>query len=351
MTQLDYGTAGYQGLSYSRQGTFHVCARKYQIENAFGLKTRNDSVTFAFGHAVAGGIQKYFETGSEQAAVIETAYHYSMPWEDMGTTSEQRGKKNLWYAILAVQTYIQQINSILHGDLAELQEYELAYLSPTEEEPEGKPAVELQFRIELEHGFVYEGHIDLIIRHKKTGEYAILELKTTTFRDPNEAIYGKSGQALSYSIVLDHVVGHANASYKIFYLVWSSSQQKFFFMPFNKQAKQRLDWINNLIRDTEIIQYYQASAEDGIPYPTNGASCFNFFRQCEYYSTCEMEDETLLRVYGKGTSDEAVSFEYQDNTDFIFTLDDIINTQVDKIEHHTGLDLDNGTEHGNIIEV
>lgn len=349
--KLDYGTGGHKGLSYSRLGTLGNCPRKFQIENSFGLKDRQDSVTFSFGHAVAAGIQSYFEHQSLDLAIMECAKFYTMPWFEVGTAGEVRGKKNVWYAVYAVQCFVKQIESAITGDLAVLQGWEIAHLT-TDTPDELKPAVEIQFRILLEDDFVYEGHIDLVIRNKITGQYAILELKTTTFSSPNEATYGKSSQALSYSVVLDAAVGASNTAYKVFYLVWSSSAQRFFIFEFTKQAKHRLDWLNNIIRDCERISYYQAAADEGIPYPNNqGANCYAFFRQCEYYTTCDMEDSTLKMALGSGSEADTESFDYTDRTDFVFTLEQIVNTQIEKIEHHTGHALDTGDDNATIIEL
>lgn len=347
MAQLDYGTAGYHGLSYSRRATLHACPRKFQIENALGLKERTDTVTFSFGHAVAAGVQSWFQHQNTQLAILECCKHYTVSWSDAGTASEVRGKKSVWYAVHAVNQFIKGIQSLLAGGIAELANWELAYLAGHQ------PAVELQFRILLDHQFVYEGHIDLVLVHKTTKQFAILELKTTTFREPHDAQYGKSDQALSYSIVLDRAVGHSQSSYKVFYLIYSSSAQQWILKEFVKHAKMRLDWINNLVRDTDIIMYYQGSAEsDGIPYPTNGASCYNFFRECEYYHTCDMEDASLLRIYGK---QQAVSFDYTDRATFVFTLDEIISSQIAKIENSTGveltLDSQLGGGNGQLIEI
>lgn len=348
MAQLDYGTSGYHGLSYSRRATLHSCPRKFQIENALGVKERVDSVTFSFGHAVAAGVQDYFQHHSLQSAVIACCKHYTAAWSDFGSASEQRGKKSVWYAINAVCVFVKSLESLLAGGITSLQNWELAYLA------NNKAAIELQFRILLDNQFVYEGHIDLVLVNKLTGEYAILELKTTTFRDPHDAQYGKSDQALSYSIVLDRAVGHTQASYRVFYLIYSSSAQTWYLKEFVKHAKMRLDWINNLVRDTDIISYYQASSEsDGIPYPTNGASCYNFFRECEYYYTCEMEDESILMMYKSNR--ETASFDYTDRADFVFTLDEIINAQIARIEEGSGIDLTPATTlggtNGQVIEI
>lgn len=346
-TLLDYGTSGYHGLSYSRRSTLHSCARKFQIENALGLKERVDSVTFSYGHAVAAGVQDYFLHGDLQSAVFACVRHYTVAWDDIGTASEHKGKKSIWYAIHAVAEFVRQYRSALANGLATLRDYELAKAGD-------KAAIELQFRILLDNDFVYEGHIDLVVVHKRTGNYAILELKTTTFREPHDAQYAKSDQALSYSIVLDAVVGHQQASYKVFYLIYSSSAQQWILKEFNKEARLRLNWINNLIRDCEWISYLQTSAEqDGIPYPANGGSCYNFFRECEYFRTCEMEDSSLELLYGK-IQGNAQSFDYTDKADFIFTIDEVISMQISRIESDTGALIDYTTEDNNdgtIIEV
>jgi hypothetical protein len=353
MALLDYGTSGRHGLSYSRRGTLHACPRKFQIENVLGLKERHNSVTFAYGHSVAAGVQEYFSCPATlssaqklQHAVIATAKLYDLDWEDLGTASEQRGKKNVWYAINSTKQFCNQIESALVGDLAPLRGWKIAIM------PNGKPAVEVQFRIILDNQYVYEGHIDLVLVNEQ-GEYAILELKTTTFKEPHEASYGRSDQALSYSIVLDHAMGYSKTSYKVFYLIYSSSNQQWILMSFNKNAKQRLDWINNLIRDTELIEYYQGGADAGIPYPTNGASCYNFFRECEYYRVCDMEDESLKTIYG--AKPESQSFHIEDKATLIFTLDDIINSQIAKVEDNTGIEVTStshtGNNHAQFIEI
>ena len=317
---LDYGTRGVHGLSYSRRGTLHECPRKFQIQNCFGFRTEKDSVTFSFGHAVGAGIQKYLVTGSLQAAVIEATLHYTMGWTVEGTGSEQRAKKNIWYAIYAIQTFHLQLRD--DPKFAMLREWEVATILD-------KPAQELQFRLLLGNDYVYEAHIDLVLRHKTTGQYCVLELKTTSLQAPARAQYGKSDQALSYTIALDHILKDAPTSYAVIYLIWSSSTQSFTIFEFQKSPKQRLNWINDALREVELLTYYEDCASRGIPYPINGASCYSFFHECEYYTTCEMEDESLRLIYAANSSAE--SFNYVDNCDFVFTVEDALETQLRKV--------------------
>lgn len=352
---LNYTSGGYQGLSYSRLCTLHLCPRKFQIENAFGLKEQTDTVTFAFGHAVGAGIQEWFTTQSYARAVVAAVKAYTMPWDVTGTLSEQRAKKNVWYAIAAITSFTKQITSLLSDGVAEnnlscLQEWELAFVTHPET-GELVSSVELMFRINLPAGFTYEGHIDLAIRNKRTGEYAVLELKTSGFTAPGRALYGKSGQALAYSLVLDRLAGSARTSYRIFYLIWSSPSQRFFLFEFTKTPKQRLNWMNDVLRDTDLLTYYQQCADNGIPYPLNGASCYQFMKECEYYTTCEMEDSSLKLIY-QGRQ----SFDYQEKEGhpllFTFNYEDILQQQIEKAADHTGLPLlTTGNTNDQLIEL
>ena len=151
-------------------------------------------------------------------------------------------------------------------------------------------------------------------------------------------MYANSDQALSYSIVLDRMVGTAQAAYEVIYLVYSSSRKEFVLKKFTKTAKQRVDWINNLIRDTEIIEYYAASGEEhNLNYPTNGDSCYKYFKPCEYFGICNMSNASLTAMLGNSEANK--SFDYTDNVAYVFKLSEIVNSQVARLENE-GYQLD-----------
>lgn len=336
--KLNYGTLGYKGISYSRREEFCTCPRKFEISHALGLAKRKDSVTFSYGHAVGAGIQAMFETGNIDIALAQAVRNYSMPWEDEGTAKEQSAKKSLWYALEAVEKFASQRASHFHGGLSYLDDYELIEVGLGD----GRrvKGIELEFIIQLEHGFVYEGHIDLVLRHKVDGTFLVLELKTTGLREPNEAQYANSDQALGYSIVLDsiaHSLGQRGAaSYEVGYLIFSSSAQQWTLMRFPKSAKMRLNWLNNVMRDVELIHSYQMAAEQGIPYPTRGKSCFEFFRACDYFNLCGMENSTLIRLLGRPSADDQ-QFEEVSKAHFTFTLEEVCNMQIELAAERTGV--------------
>jgi len=76
--------------------------------------------------------------------------------------------------------------------------YELVYV-------DGKPAVELGFRVFCLNEFKVRGFIDLVLRDKRDGKLLVFELKTTRFTNVHPAMYKNSGQALGYSLILDYV--------------------------------------------------------------------------------------------------------------------------------------------------
>lgn len=332
--KLNYSTFGHLGLSYSRVNAFHECARKFEISHVLGLARREDSVTFAYGHAVAAGVQEIFKSNNLTQAILACVKWYSMPWDDFGTEKERKAKKNVWFAAHAVENFYNKLNVVYSGDLIEFKNYELVWF-----DHEGKsiPAIELEFKILLPNGYVYEGHVDLILRNKSTGEIVVFEMKTTKYQ-PVSAMFKNSPQALGYSIILDKIAQVTNhegiASYRVIYLVYSSSQMDWTVFKFPKSAKRRLNWLNDLIRLTDVISYYQAGADEGIPYPTNGNSCNNFFKPCEYLNLCELENDTLIKLLK--VPNHETQFEEKDQAHFIFTYEEVADMQIALAAERTG---------------
>lgn len=329
MAKLDYGTSGVHGLSYSRLQTFKSCPRKFELAHALGYSKHRESVTFSFGHAVGGGAQGYFRSGTLQGAVIEGINQYTYDWSDAGTSGEQRAKKSVAYAVAAIEKFVEGVQSTVDPQLAALADYELAYF--TTPAGEHKPAIELQFRIVI-GDYSYEGHIDAILKHKHTGKYLILELKTTSLTNLHPAQYQNSDQALSYSIVLDAVVGSAEAEYDVLYAVYSTGAQQWSTFNFHKTAAKRLDWLNNLQRTVAVVEMYQEHSTSGIPYPTNGDACYNFFSPCEFFNVCHLDNSTLETLFA-GLKAGDLQFAQEDNCDFVFQFDEIVAATLERINN------------------
>jgi hypothetical protein len=280
-------------LSYSSVLTLHACPRKYELSKLAkeaGSNTR--SVTFAFGHSMGAGIQEYMlaltqgmqEPAAFDKALLAAFLAYDYDLLDAGWDSEIRAKKSFATSVLALH-HFRQLRAT--GILAD---YEVATINRV-------PACELSFRIKLLDDFVYRGFMDMVLRHKHTGELLVLEIKSTGVV-ANEANYKNSSQALGYAVILDSL-GTDQQSFDVLYLVYNTRAQDFQQMLFTKFFHQKVDFINSLVMDCELVTKYEAADY----FPKHGESCFSFFRNCEFYDTCGLSNAGVLPPNKRYTAD------------------------------------------------
>lgn len=262
-----------QQLSYSYRTLLHGCPKRYQLTKIATVdREKVESVTFAYGHAVGAGIQAVLENKTWNQVILDMLKAWDFP--DI-LAEETKSCKSFFYAIFAVQKFESCVRDTILAD------YELAVF-------QGKPAVELSFRIQLRNGYNYTGHVDVVLKHKTTGQYMVLELKTTGLKTVNYAQYKNSSQAIGYSIILD-TIAPGQSSYELLYLVYISSTQEYYPLPFIKNYSERAAWIKELLLDCDILDMYEAQEH----YPTHGEFCFSFFRECEWLSNCKLGIEFL----------------------------------------------------------
>lgn len=325
MATLDYGRVDAKALSYSRLGTLHQCPRKFQIENAFKLNNGGrTSVTFTFGHAVGMAIQATAEGDSFERMMLRVLLEWDLDLEDTGTLSEQRARKNVWFALEAAERWWDLVHDPKYSDLLG---WEVAQI-PHPTTGELIPGVELTFSIDCGEGYVYEGHIDLLMFHPVLKKFKVVELKTNSGNQLHEAQYKNSMQAVGYSTVIDCAaksLGYSN-TYDVQYIVYMTKQQQYQSLPFIKTPRDRIVFLSNLITD---INYIEMCENQGY-YPRNGSSCYDFFRACDYYGTCNMSDEALMNMAKANMSDGAEVFVEggEDFALFKFTLDDLQDEQL-----------------------
>lgn len=308
-------------LSYSSRLTLHACPRKYQLYKLQSVEEVgaqvSESVTFAYGHAVGIGVQSVLERKSEDDILWDTF----MGWDFDLLGDNAKQNKSFWGAVSAVEKF-QSMSSLL-------EDYTLAVYN-------GKPAVELSFRILFPDGFSYIGFIDAVLIHNFTGDVLILENKTTASNSVNAATYKNSAQAVGYSTVLDAIVPDCS-SYHVMYCVYMTKAEQYEVLKFVKTRKQRANWLMSLLLDIEQIKTYHGMGY----YPMNGESCYNFFRECEYFGSCERDARLLQRkltqeVLDKWDADAA-------DMDISITFADLIEAQEKVIEAESvevGVDAD-----------
>lgn len=265
--------------SYSSSLLFHSCERKYQLTKLNirqPEKELSSRITFAFGHAVGTGIQDLFVTGDLDYAI----WNAFRSWPEDIFAENEKQKKIFFHAVAALQKLKDLMSEGLLGD------WEVAEFN-------GKAASELSFRIHLPNGYKERGFVDLVLRNKIDGSYAILENKTSSSNYVNATQYKNSAQAIGYSVVLDKIA-KGNVDYTVQYLVWLTKLFRWEHFEFPKTHTQRALWLRDKIHDTQRIQQLVETEGNMGVWPMRGQSCMAYMRECQFLDMCHMSTENLV---------------------------------------------------------
>lgn len=292
--------------SYSLLLELHSCPRKFLLARHNAGKGDNvlDNIDFAFGHSVGAGVQSLFQTRNMQTALFNSFLGWNIPFD----ASIGKSKKSIWAAGIAVEKFWPILNE-------NLEEWELVTIG-------GKPGIELSFSIDCGNGYKHYGHIDVVLRNKITNVVAVIELKTTGLKYAEEAVYANSSQAIGYSVILDTLFPGLS-SYEVFHFIYSSTDREWTAMPFTKTVAHKAEWIKDLLLDHAMLNKY----EELNFYPKRGESCYNFFRRCEYFGSCNITPDTKLPRLPLEEAAEIVDFELK--------LEDVIKAQQKQLERTT----------------
>lgn len=302
-------------LSHSSRTMLHKCPRKFQLYRLSAEETEledevrkiEQGVTFAYGSAVGVGVQSVLEEKTEEQVILDTFLEWDVDLLD----ETPRQKKSFWLALFAVQKFQAM------REKGFLDDYELVVYN-------GKPAVELSFSVTLPNGYKYRGFVDAVLKHRVTGAVLVLENKTSSGA-AQAATFKNSGQAVGYSVVLD-ILFPDLSSYEVLYMVYETKTTTYVELPFKKSLLQRALWLQELLLDTQVIDLYEATGT----YPMHGESCFDFFRECEYLSTCTLTTENLVKPL---TTKILKKMKIAEES-FDFTVDfyDLVESQIQKGE-------------------
>lgn len=289
-------------LSHSALDVLNTCERKFQLERLLtGAPDREDSAHTVFGTAFGAGVASYMLHQDADLALYEMWKAYYPIIEDGMKTEEQ---------CLGLLTSMFPVLDNL------LMDWEVQHFN-------SKPAIELGFRLDIDDKFYYVGYVDLVLRNRFSGKAAIFEVKTTslglTDLDP---LYKNSGQALGYSIVLDHILGEANSEYEVIYCVGQiNSKTAFSFkqhiLPYAKTIHDRLDWFITLGMDVKRLHMML----DMNVFPRRGSSCLKFMRGCPHLGVCNLH----------GLDEYKELEEDLNHYDFTYNLDDLIQEHIERI--------------------
>lgn len=277
--------------SYSQLEEFYRCPRKFQKRKeqaATGGSRDFSNIDFAFGHAVGAGVQNYLITEDINTALFNAV----MAWNIDFFMEAPKKRKSLWNAMIAVEKFAFQARTDL------LDEWELLYL------PSGKPAIETSFSLHCGSGFKHYLHMDVALKNRRSKKIAVVDVKTTGFGEPEEALYANSSQALSYSICLEHALQTELASYEVFYLVYSSPERTWQLLPFAKSGLEQAEYIKDLLLTQNTIRTYNEMRF----YPKRGQACYDFRRRCEYFGECNITADEPLPELDEDKEAEKVDY-------------------------------------------
>lgn len=307
-------------LSHSTSERLITCERKFACskleqnqpeEFTAEIVTLEGNIDFAFGKAVETGVQGVL-LGRSPARIFWDMF---LAWDCMLLVEHPRGiDKRFVDAVLAIDQFVAIKAELMQG-------WEVAMFK-------GKPAIELSICIDLENGYYYVGHADIILYHPLLCRYRVLEIKTTGIKVLHEAMYKNSGQALGYSIFLDEIARdvEATATFEVLYLVFPTSIGYWRPFEFTKSRSNRADWINTLLLDIQRIATYRTVNF----WPKRGSSCFEYYRPCDYLDRCDLDPSSFnpsgdFAVIGE---DEIEKHEF----DFKFKMSQILETQKELVK-------------------
>lgn len=294
-------------LSHSALDTLLTCERMFQLDRLLeGAPDKQDYPATIFGKAFGEGVSTYLITQDPSSALFTAWKAYFPILED-----DKRTEEILLNLLLAAFPKLDNI--LLDWEVATFQD---------------KPAVELSFRLNnlsssFNHNIYFVGYVDVVLKNRWNGRYAILENKTTGLGlhdiDP---LYKNSGQALGYSIVLDKIAGEEHAEYDVLYLVGQigtrSESSKFsptvHVKTYPKTLQHRLNWFISLGMDVSRLEQM---LELGV-FPMRGGSCLQYMRPCKHFGVCGLQ--TLDRY--KDIPEDTI--EYQ----FVYSLPELIDSHI-----------------------
>jgi len=289
-------------LSYSKLSTFYECPRKFQLKELKAKGVYPPTIHTAFGHALAGGIQKLWETFCIETSTLELIRLWD--YSSVVDIWEKDKTKSLFHCITTLQLYYSTQFYI------EREEWQLA--------PNG---VELLIFLQLNKHFNYQGHIDLILENRFTGAFRIVEIKTSKYAQ-TAPVWQNSLQTKGYHSLLSAV--KPNTHNVISYICIQTGklndyENNFGITQFHfDQSCTQCDFPLHIMQDVATIQMY---LEDNY-FPTRGSSCVDkwgnacqFFGSCHEYNLQAEEQNPLYTSLGL------------EDCDYVLTLENLLEAQ------------------------
>lgn len=306
-------------LSYSSLLSLHKCPRFFYLDR-HDLAREEKSVHLAYGKAFGTGIQEIMKGSGIEKATLAAF----LAW-DLDTEEElEKDKKSLWFAILMIRKFAEEV-----WPSFQQQGWELLWYK-------NKPSDEFGYKMHFFDDFYMIGFIDAILYNPRTTEIKVLEIKTTKYSNVSEALYANSWQAIGYGIILDKLSKLKDfpasfASYQVLYLVLKSTALEIELLPFEKDKVQKAIWLRDISIDIDRIKGYEQQGH----WPMYGESCFNYasYKPCKYFTICHMSLRGIFLKTGEQFNEAILEKEQKEKEKGIIalevSLEEIIENQLE----------------------
>lgn len=337
---------GIIALSYSKLETFYACPRRFQLGEVEDNRFRDPSAHTAYGHAVGAGIAVYllyapkpiradsnFEkfdwscsdeaesvsaTPDEEAAwkrahdnaIARAVFAGMQAWDHPDLFCADAKDKTIEDAVYAIRLFANTTAQTI------LQDWEVAHLRCNGGVV--KPAIELTFYVGIHERYSYQGHIDIVLRHRADRRLSVWEVKTSA-KEIQQADWENSAQTLGYNVILQGVgeITDDTHDYEVHYICYNTGDRKFYILDFKKPVSIRAEFVATLMLDIQQIQCY---IDNGL-FPKRGSKCVSYGRACRFFGNCDLVTRQSLQ------GDSAYSYMARDEVDFVLTIDDLLRLQ------------------------
>lgn len=273
-------------LSYSRMSTFYHCQNAYRFAHIFpqiDYQQEERGVTnfpMDVGSAIHVAIQSYLEHRDYNRAIFELWSHYPFALYERGVKDAGR---TIFAAISAFEAWID--SGIPYA-------YELV-------EVNGKASAELVGEIELGsiegkteiYDFVYQCHIDAIVRRHTDGEIMPIDIKTYAGLNKIER-YDYSTQLIPYTLVSNMILEKATPlqfEAEYWFLDVSLTNAEVTTKPVRKDQTDFKFWV---LTTQQVMQQIAANL-DVDRWPRNCNHCYQFGEYCPWVNDCWSEQSSV----------------------------------------------------------
>jgi len=280
--------------SYSTNGTYDACERKFELSRLFHQPDRGvweDSHAADVGTALHKAYQNYVAFRDETRAFMTLAYHY--PHMTGG-----------WDDSRSLETCVGMLELMI--EKAEFDEFELAMIRDPKS-GEVIPATEVSFCIEfvredrsqpiLANGgrFTFVGSIDIIEVSRFSGRHRTNDIKTHQAKIlDRSANYKFNAQQIPYGIVLQHVLGNHITEFDVDYLdcFIDLVNPRVEHYTYTKTQTDIQEWLAK--RVTKLKRINQALKSGFFARTENG--CMSFNKPCRFMDVCESRDPMSVQA-------------------------------------------------------